>query len=268
MSTSNTNFRKLHDSEKLLILPNAWDVGSALLFEKLGASAIATTSAGVAWTLGYSDGDKLDPKKLAELAAAIVRSIAIPLSVDVEGGYSLDAIRAVENIKPILDAGVAGINIEDGANSFDLLLAKVAKIRSAAEALGTDVFINVRTDVYLQSLVPAEEQIKETIRRGKAAKEAGADGFFIPSLANEEAIKAIVEGIDLPINLMAWPDLPDATELNKLGVKRLSAGSAISQIVWKNATDIATDFLNTGNSGPLMKDNLDYSFMQSLAKLH
>ena len=108
MTNSTSDFRKLHNGEKLLILPNAWDTGSALLFEKLGASAIATTSAGVAWTLGYADGNKLDPKKLAELAANIVRSISIPLSVDVEGGYSHNAAKVAENIKPILDAGIGG----------------------------------------------------------------------------------------------------------------------------------------------------------------
>lgn len=260
------NFRKLHNGEKLLILPNAWDVGSALLFEKLGASAIATTSAGVAWTLGYADGNKLDPKKLAELAANIIKSISIPLSVDIEGGYSLDAAEVGENIKPILDAGVAGINIEDGAEPFDLLLEKVVKIRTTAEKLGTDIFINVRTDVYLKSLFPAAEQVEETIRRGKAIKEAGADGLFVPGLVNKDGIKAVVASVDLPVNLLAWPELPDAAELSKLGVKRLSAGSAITQALWKNAADLAGEFLKTGNSDPLMKDNLDYSFLQSLSK--
>lgn len=266
MKNSTSNFRKLHNGEKLLILPNAWDLGSALLFEHLGAPAIATTSAGVAWALGYADGDRVEPEKLAQLAANIVKSINIPLSVDIEGGYSTDAAKAAENIKPILDAGVSGINIEDSANPFQLLLAKVAKIRTAATALGVDVFINVRTDVYLQALVPAEEQVEETIRRGWAAKEAGADGLFIPGLANKEAIKAIVTSVDLPVNLMAWPDLPGADELSKLGVKRLSAGSAIAQALWKHAADLAEGFLKTGNSAPLMKDSLDYSFLQSLSK--
>jgi len=264
MNHLTTVFRGLHENKTPLILPNAWDAGSARLFESLGAPAIATTSAGVAWALGYSDGDKLPPEKLAALAANIVRVIKVPLSVDVEGGYSHDPSKAAENVKLVLDAGVAGINIEDSTNPFDLLLRKIEKIRALSLGLAIDLFINVRTDVYLQALVPADQQVEETIRRGKAVKEAGADGLFIPALADVNAIKTIVPELDMPVNLMAWPGLPAAAELGKLGVKRLSAGSGIPQIIWNNAATLAENFLKTGDSAPLMTGYMDHSRLQGL----
>lgn len=218
MKDLTTVFKRLHENKTPLILPNAWDAGSARLFESLGAPAIATTSAGVAWAMGYSDGDKLPPEKMAGLAANIVRVIKVPLSVDVEGGYSSNPSKASENIKLLLEAGIAGINIEDSTNPFDQLLQKVEKIRAVAESFGIDLFINVRTDVYLQSLVAPDQQIAETIRRGKAAMEAGANGLFIPGLSDIDAIEAIIPELNMPVNLMAWPNLPDAAELGKLGL--------------------------------------------------
>src|ERR1700749_2643329 len=149
-------FHSLHQQSTPLILPNAWDAASARIFENLGAKAIATTSAGVAWSLGYPDGRIVPAKEHAQLAERIVRIIKVPLSVDFENGYSDAPSQVAENIKPLLDAGVAGINIEDGTDAPSLLASKIEAIRKAAQSYGSELFINVRTDVYLAALTPAD----------------------------------------------------------------------------------------------------------------
>lgn len=149
MSSKAKKFHDLHKGTDLLILPNAWDAGSGRLFEDAGAKAIATTSAGVAWALGYQDGDKLPIDKLAAVVAGISDVIKVPLSVDFEGGYTDDPKKIGETLKPILGAGAAGINIEDGENLPELLTRKIERARKTAQAAGVELFINARTDVYL-----------------------------------------------------------------------------------------------------------------------
>jgi 2-methylisocitrate lyase-like PEP mutase family enzyme len=184
MSQLTATFRKLHTESKPLCLANAWDAGSARLIEILGAPAIATTSAGVAWALGYSDGNILPIQSLAALAANIVRLIRIPLSVDFEAGFSDFPAVVGENIKLLLDAGVAGINIEDGRDSPDLLLAKLDQIRRCAIAHGTDLFVNVRTDVFLQGLVAKDKRLEDTIARGVDIKQPAPMAFLFPHSRN------------------------------------------------------------------------------------
>jgi len=249
MKNSVADFRKLHVNNTPLILPLAWDAASARLFENAGARAIATSSAAVSWALGYADGNNVSFSKLLSLSENVLRVISLPLSVDVEGGYSNDPEIVAQNIQQLVDLGISGINIEDNTGSFDLLLDKIRAIR---KILGEkDLFINFRTDVYLQSLVDAEQQVQETIRRGKAAKDAGADGLFVPGLTDADAIKTIASQVELPVHVMAWPGLADATELGKLGVKRLSDGARIASVAWKFVTETAEHFIRTGASEPL-----------------
>lgn len=257
-------FRKLHADTQPLCLANAWDVGSARLIENLGASAIATTSAGVAWTLGYSDGNRLPVHALAALTANIVRIIRIPLSVDFEAGYSDSPAVVGENIKLLLNAGVAGINIEDGRDSPSLLAAKIDQIKKSGRAHGTDLFVNVRTDVYLQGLVSEDKRLEETVARGRHYQSAGADGFFVPALTEPGQIRTIVEEVHLPLNLMAWPGQLPTDELGKLGVRRLSAGSAIPQVLWAHAESLAREFLTLGRSEPLWNCNKPHHELQAL----
>jgi 2-methylisocitrate lyase-like PEP mutase family enzyme len=257
-------FRKLHAESQPLCLANAWDAGSARLIESLGAPAIATTSAGVAWALGYSDGNLLPIESLAVLAANIVRRIRVPLSVDFEAGFSDLPAVVGENIKPLLDAGVAGINIEDGRDSPDLLVAKIDQIKRCAVARGTDLFVNVRTDVYLQGLVAEEKRLEETLARGRRYQAAGADGFFVPALKEHAQIRTIVEEVHLPLNVMAWPGQSAADALGKIGVRRLSAGSAIPQVLWAHAEELAKEFLAQGRSEPLYKTYKPHQALQSL----
>ena len=259
-------FRQLHKNSSVLRLANAWDAGSARIVEMLGAPAVATTSAGVAWALGYPDGYKLPVQELARVTASITRAIRIPLSVDVENGYTDEPSEVGRVLTPVFESGAVGINIEDGREAPSLLAAKIEQIKMTAEKLAIGVFINARTDVYLQALMGEDQRLDETIARAKLYRNAGADGIFVPGLTEPNAIRAIVQATDLPLNLLARPGLPDAAELSKLGVRRLSAGSAISAAACQTVADLAKEFLETGSSASVLKNNMPYGQLQSLFK--
>src|SRR5262245_54553461 len=167
-------FHRLH-GEGLLVLANVWDAGSARLVESLGAKALATSSAALAWTHGYADGDLLPVRLLVGTVAAITRVTKLPLTVDVEGGYSGDPAAVGEAVAEVIDAGGVGINLEDGAGSPDLLCAKIERAKAAGERLGVDLFVNARTDVYLRGLEPADRRVDETLARAERYRAAGAD---------------------------------------------------------------------------------------------
>jgi 2-methylisocitrate lyase-like PEP mutase family enzyme len=225
-------FKALHlNADQPLLLPNIWDVGGARLAESLGAKAVATTSAGVAWSLGYPDGNRLPVGRQAQLASDLVKAVKVPVSIDMKAGYSDDPEFVGENVKRVLDAGIAGINIEDGLGEPSLLAKKIEAIKRVALAMKVDVFVNARTDVYLKDLVSDEDKAEEALARAVLYGEAGADGLFVPALTELTQIAQITVGTKLPVSLLAWPGLPRATDLAKLGVRRLSAGPGISQIV-------------------------------------
>ena len=262
--TSTNTFRALHNGNELLLLPNAWDAGSARLIESLGAKAIATTSAGLAWSRGYPDGDALPNEQLITTARDISRVIRVPLSIDVEGGYSDDPAVVTRVVSGIIDAGAAGINIEDGAGSPDVLCAKIEAARLSATRAGVDLFINVRTDVYLRAMASGDEAVREVIRRAEGYRSAGADGIFVPGLIEGRAIEAIAAAIDpLPLNIMLMPGLPSPTVLREQGVRRLSAGSAIAQAAMGFTSRLASDFL-AGSSDDMSAITVDYSSMNQL----
>jgi 2-methylisocitrate lyase-like PEP mutase family enzyme len=264
MSTLARTFRLLHNKSQPLILPNAWDAGSPRLFEDLGATAIATTSAGVCWSLGYPDGNVLPTCLLADLATNITRVIQVPLSVDIEGGYSDSPDEVGENVKPLLDAGVIGINIGEGEDSPDLLEAKIESVRRTSSILDIDLFINARTDVYLRSLVPERERVEETINRAARYVMAGADCLFVSGLVDTNAIEEIASEIQIPLNIATWPGLPPAADLGKLGVRRLSSGSGIPQILWKHVAELAKRFLETGDSKLMSENCMSHAQLQEL----
>ena len=247
------DFRARHSEPRLLILPNAWDACSAMLMHRLGAEAIATTSAGVAWALGYPDGDAVPIDLYAACIRQMARVVSCPISADVESGYSDDPQQAAENILRLLDAGAVGINLEDGRGSPDLLCRKIEAVKAAAASAGIDVFVNARTDVFLKNLAP-DRPVEEMLRRAIQYAAAGADGLFAPAVKHSDDIAALVTGQRLPLNVMAVPGLPPATELSSLGVRRLSAGSAIAQKVWGVAQATATQFLSDGSTDSLFAD--------------
>lgn len=264
MTSLSESFRLLHQGAGTLVLPNCWDAGSARLLESLGARAVATTSAGLAWSLGYPDGDLLPVAKLAAAVAEITRTIRVPLSVDMEGGYSADPRVVAENVAAIVDAGGIGINLEDGAASAAELAAKIAAARGAAVRAGVGLFINARTDVYLRGLVPESDRVAETLSRATVYRDAGADGFFVPKVVDEASIRAIAAGAGMPLNLLAWPGLAPASTLATFGVRRLTSGSAIALAAWERARSVAAAFLADGRSDPLFESTAPYATVNAL----
>jgi len=259
-----TNFRKLHDNTAPLRLPNAWDAGSARLFESLGATAIATTSAGVAWSLGYADGRGLPTDEVVDAASRMIRVVDVPLSFDVENGYSDNPKDVVDTVMRLVDLGLAGINIEDGPDQPSLLASKIEAIRNAVSRANLDLFVNARSDVFLAQLAEPDRLVEESIRRGKLYAAAGADCLFLPAISTPVDITEVIAEIPIPLNVMAVPGLPASAELGKLGVRRLSAGSGISQALWGHAEQLARGFLQEGNSDPLFERAMTYSALQNL----
>jgi 2-methylisocitrate lyase-like PEP mutase family enzyme len=256
-------FRRLH-TEGLLLLTNAWDAGSARLMESLGSKAVATTSAGVAWAHGYADGDHLPVRLLATTVAEIARVIQVPLTVDMEGGYSNDPAAVAEAVATVISAGAVGINLEDGTGTPDLLCAKIEQVKRTGARLGVEVFVNARTDVYLRGLAPKGRQVEEALSRGERYRAAGADGLFVPGVVDAAEIRALAAGAGLPLNVMARPGLPSPSELQALGVRRLSAGSSISQAVFGRAAALATAFLRDGSAAPLTEGAMAYPELNAL----
>ncbi len=256
-------FRRLHQ-EGFLILANAWDAGSARLIESLGARAVATTSAAVAWSHGYADGDLLPVPLLVATLRDIVRVIRVPLTVDMEGGYSSDPAAVGEAVGRVIDAGAVGINLEDGASAPDLLCAKIEQAKRAGARLGVDLFVNARTDVYLRGLAPKDRRVGETLARAERYRSAGADGIFVPALEDAAEIKAIASAVHLPLNILARPRLPPASELAALGVRRLSAGSDVAEVAYGRIAAVAAAFFRDGSSDVFVEGAMPYAEIQGL----
>jgi len=242
-------FHALH--KELLVLPNAWDAASARVTQDIGAKAIATSSAAVAWSQGYADGHHFPPARLATVIADIARVVSVPITCDAEGGYSEDPKQAAENVMAFVDAGAVGINLEDGKDPHELHLKKIEAIRNAAERAGVNLYINARTDVYLKQLVPAARAVEETLKRAAAITDAGASGLFVPFVFNADEIGAIAKGSTLPLNVIVRPGLPKRDQLIALGVKRLSAGTALYNAAMAGAISAASAFLADADSDAL-----------------
>jgi 2-methylisocitrate lyase-like PEP mutase family enzyme len=256
-------FRRMHE-QGVLVLPNVWDGGSARLIESLGARALATTSAGVAWSHGYADGDLLPTPLLLESVRTIARVARVPLSVDVEGGYSHDPAAVGELIAQVVDAGAVGINLEDGAREVDLLCAKIEQAKRAAGKRGIDLFVNARTDVYLRGLAPAEGRVEESLRRAERYASAGADGIFVPGVTDTGEIRTLAAGVGRPLNVLARPGLPPVAALRDLGVRRLSAGSWVASAAFGRLRTVVNAFLNEGVCDPFFEGAWLYAEVNEL----
>jgi 2-methylisocitrate lyase-like PEP mutase family enzyme len=239
-------FRALHAPGQWLVLPNAWDAASASLAENLGAKAIATSSAAVAWCHGYADGDVMPREVVIAATREVLRVANLPLTVDSEGGYSDDPAKVAEHVMALIDLGVAGINLEDGKSPPDLLVAKIKAIKSAAKAKDADIFVNARTDVYLQNLVVDEKKLAETVGRAQLYAAAGADGIFAPFANAISDIREIVSATDLPVNLLVNRAAPDLAALKAAGVRRISIGALTARAAYGQAARAVKMLLNEG----------------------
>jgi 2-methylisocitrate lyase-like PEP mutase family enzyme len=241
-------FRDLHSGPALLLLPNAWDAASALLVERAGGKAVATSSVALAWSLGYADGGQLPRPELVGAVARIARVLRVPLSVDIEDGYSADPQAVSRLVADVVAAGAVGINLEDGGGEPQLLADKIAAIRNT---IGPDkLFINARTDVYLRRFASGADAVQMALQRLRAYRDAGADGAFVPGLADADAIAEVARGCAMPLNLMTLPGLPAAEALTGAGVKRLSMGPGLFLPTYAFAAKEATRFLASAAAPP------------------
>jgi 2-methylisocitrate lyase-like PEP mutase family enzyme len=225
-----TRFAQLHVKGAPLMLYNAWDAGSAKSIVEAGAKAIATSSWSVAAAQGYGDGEEIPIEFAEQLVARVVSSVEIPVTIDIEGGYSEDDGLLAANISRLLDLGVIGINFEDrivkgsGLYSIDRQAQRITAIRKAAEQKNVELFVNARTDLFFEHAEDAAEVVGEALDRAKAYAAAGASGFFIPGLANAELIGRICNDVALPVNVMVMDGVPSNDQLIELGVARISYG--------------------------------------------
>ncbi|WP_405652989.1 isocitrate lyase/phosphoenolpyruvate mutase family protein [Streptomyces sp. RK9] len=266
-----TAFRALHTPGTPLVLPNAWDLASARVVESAGAAAVATTSAGLAWALGAADGDRLPRDRALAAVAAITAAVDVPVTADIESGYAKDAAGVADTVRAVLAAGAVGVNIEDALYGAAEPLRPVAEqaeriaaARGAADAAGVPLFVNARVDTYLRGVGDGPDaRLALTLERAAAFLAAGADGVFVPGAVAPDTVKALVEGVDGPLNVMVGPGAPTVAELAGLGVARVSVGSGIAQAVHALVRDAARELLTEGTYASLA-GGLDYGELNGL----
>jgi 2-methylisocitrate lyase-like PEP mutase family enzyme len=256
-----TRLHPLHAPGRLLVLPNAWDALSARLVEEAGAEAVATSSAALAWAHGHPDGEHLPLGDLVQAVAAIARAVRVPITVDLERGYAPDPEAAAEAVARVVAVGAEGVNLEDGGGPAEAVAAKIAEVR---RRLGARVFVNARTCVVLRGLVPPDRAASEVIARAQVFAEAGADGLFVPRLADPEAIQAVVHATPLPLNVLLVPGLPTPDRLRTLGVRRLSVGPRLAEATYALTRRAARELLTQGAYAPLLAPDLTYAEANAL----
>jgi len=244
-------FRDLHRGPKILVLPNAWDVASARILENAGVAAIATTSAGVAFTLGYPDGQKISREEMLGVVARIAAKVKIPVSADIEAGYGSRPEDAALTARAVIEAGAVGLNLEDRTGDRQLVdlslqLEKIAAVRESSRKMGVPLVLNARTDVYLLEVGQPEARFDEAVKRLTAFRDAGADCLFAPGIRDLEVISRLVRELEFPVNILAGPGSPSIPELEKIGVARVSLGSSTMRATLGLLQRIAEELQTTG----------------------
>jgi 2-methylisocitrate lyase-like PEP mutase family enzyme len=244
-------FLTLHHGDAPLLLPNAWDPGTAKLFAFLGFSAVATTSGGHAATLGRLDGGVT----LAEIlghASALVGATDIPISVDFENAFADDPAGVAANVALLAQTGVAGCSVEDFARRDDdpiyesaLAAERVAAAAEAAHGSGPRLVVTARAENFLHG----RADVGDTIARLQAYQAAGADVLYAPGLQGFDDIRSLVASVDLPVNVLALPGTPTVPELGAIGVRRISVGSGFSRVALGATIDAARELLDSGTYG-------------------
>ena len=264
------DFRALHHGDAPLVLANIWDAGSAVLAASLGFPALATTSAGVAWALGYPDGERMERREMLDAVERIAARVALPVSADMEGGYGETPDEVAETMRRTLAAGAVGVNLEDGLDhaagilrDLDLATECIAAARGAGEAAGVPLVINARTDVYFDRGATADEKFKEAVRRANAYLEAGADCAFVIAVAEAAAIDELAREIDGPVNIIAGSGGLDLNGLADLGVKRISLAGGMKRTVFGVLRDALEEIRDAGTLG-FLKDGMAHPELDKL----
>src|SRR5229473_5350214 len=264
-------FRKLHGGPRVLVLPNAWDAASARVLEELGFPAIATTSAGVAFALGYPDGQRISRDEMLDVVARIARAVRVPVTADLEAGYGTNVKDMAETVKAAIDAGAIGMNLEDvtgddeGSHvALPLQAEKIRAIRETAKSIGVPFVLNARTDIYLMPIGPEATRFERTVERLRAYRDAGADCLFIPGLYERDTIAKLVKAVPAPINILANPACPPMAELEKIGVARVSAGSGVMRAAMGALQRIGKEMLEARSCETMFAGAIPYIELQRM----
>ncbi len=253
--TMAVSFRAMHHGGRILVLPNAWDAASARVFEEAGFGAIATTSAGIAFTLGYPDGQRISRDEMLGVVRRIAAAVKVPVTADVEAGYGERPEDAARTARDVAEAGAVGMNLEDATGDprrplLDMAL-QVERVRAVREAMQERVVLNARTDVYLLELETPETRYDAAVRRLAAYRDAGADCVFVPGLRDAATIERLVKDLGCPVNILVGPGFPAIPELEKLKVARVSVGSGAMRATMGLTRRIAEELRNLGTYGTL-----------------
>jgi len=237
-------FKGLHYQHDPLILGNAWSAQSAKILEQSGYKAIGTSSAAIAHSLGYEDGEVIPFDIYLYLIRCIKRSVTLPISVDLEAGFGATPTEVINNISKLMDLGIVGINIEDSTvkngirtlESASLFAEKLKLITDYIGSRQTDMFVNVRTDTFLLDIPNA---LNETINRIKLYESLNIDGVFVPCITSDKDISEVIKSTDLPLNVMCMPALANFDSLKATGVKRISMGNFANDYIYRELADLS-----------------------------
>lgn len=246
-------FRNKHRGPALLLLPNAWDAMSARVFVAAGFDAIATTSGGVAWSLGYADGEQAPWSEVVAATARIVRVARVPVTADIEAGYGETPDAVMGSVAEIIRAGAVGVNLEDGTPRGPMPIRgisdaadRIRAAREAARAAAVPIVINARTDLYLRNIGDEASRFDETVERGRAFLAAGADCVYPITLRDPATIGRLVKALAAPININVRAGSPSVAELEALGVARASTASQVALMAMSATRQIAEELRTTG----------------------
>lgn len=250
--------RDMHDRSRILLLPNAWDAGTARLFEQRGFAAVATTSGGVAWSLGYQDGEQVPLAEVLAVVARMTRVCSVPVTVDFEGGYGSTPQAVATSVRAVIDAGAVGINLEDGTpghgplRALDVAAARIAAARGAATASGVPLVINARVDLWMHDGPhDAAARMAEALLRARAYLAAGADCIYPIGLSDPATLATFVHALDCPVNVAAGPTMPSLQELARIGVARVSTATRLATLALAAVADAVGEVRASGRFAAL-----------------
>jgi 2-methylisocitrate lyase-like PEP mutase family enzyme len=264
-------FRKLHGGPQILVLPNSWDVVSARILEELGFPAIATTSAGIAFSLGYPDGQRVSREQMLEVVSRIAHAVRVPVTADMESGYGTTVKEMSETAKALVAAGAIGLNLEDVTGDDErshvdlkLQMEKISTIREVSASLGVRLVLNARTDIYLMPIGPAETRFDRTVERLRAYHQAGADCLFAPGVSNGDTIAALVKAVPGPLNILISPSCPPLAELEQMAVARASTGSGAMRATLGLLRRIGTELKESGSYSVLQDGAVPFAELNQI----
>jgi len=258
-------FQRMHLGPEILVIANAWDAASARVFEQAGIRAVGTGSAGVAFSHGFRDDEFIPREVMLRAIGEMVRAVDVPVTADILSGLGDTPEAVAQTIREVIELGASGVNIEDGSDiggphlvDVELHCDRIRAAREAARKSGVDIVVNARTDSYWLKLGEDDERLKVSIARANRYREAGAHCLFVPGPADAALIGTLVKEIAGPINILAVPGCPHVTELQALGVRRLSQGSGPMRASMMLIRRIARDLIDSGTYARFHLDAIPY----------